>query len=57
MKKIVLFALCAMALASCQKTNIEPQADEPEEWGVINLKGKKFVFIYVFFIILSIYIL
>ena len=44
MKKIVLFALCAMVLASCQKANIEPQADEPEEWGVINLKGKKFVF-------------
>lgn len=44
MKKIVLFALCAMVLASCQKANIEPQADEPEEWGVINLKGKKFTF-------------
>ena len=44
MKKIVFFALCAMVLASCQKANIEPQADEPEEWGVINLKGKKFTF-------------
>ena len=45
MKKIVLFALCAIAFASCQKGFETPEPAEPEEWGYIDIsKAKKFTF-------------
>ena len=45
MKKIVLFALCAIAFASCQKGVETPEPAEPEEWGYIDIsKAKKFTF-------------
>ena len=45
MKKIVLFALCAIAFSSCQKGVETPEPDEPEEWGYIDIsKAKKFTF-------------